>query len=332
MTASAPIAIVGAGRMGRGIALAFAYAGLPALIIDLKPRDAGQRAALAADIQREITADLDTLRELEVIDGSQADGIAARIRFAPAAAFDGLTVDAEVVFEAVPEVMAVKREAMAWMDAHFAAGTPLASTTSTFTVTELAALTARPADFLNAHWLNPAHIMPLVELSLHAGTAAGTLARVRGLLERIGKVPVTCKAAPGYIVPRLQTLLMNEAARMVEEGVASAEEIDKATRYGLGFRFASLGVAEFIDFGGSDILYYASRYLTETLGNERYASPPIVAGLMERGELGFKSGRGLSDYAGADLPALRRDILRRTLRMLDFTGLSRPPGSALPPA
>ena len=116
------------------------------------------------------------------------------------------------------------------------------------------------------HWLNPAYVIPVVELSTHPGTAAAVLARAKALMESIGKLPVVCGATPGYIVPRLQALVMNEAARMVEEGVATAEEIDKATRYGLGLRFAALGVVEFIDFGGADILHHASR---EMVGFDR---------------------------------------------------------------
>ena len=103
------------------------------------------------------------------------------------------------------------------------------------------------------HWLNPAYVIPVVEISTHPGTDAAAVARTREIMESAGKLPVVCGVAPGYIVPRLQALVMNEAARMVEEGVASAEEIDKATRFGLGLRFAALGVVEFIDFGGYDI-------------------------------------------------------------------------------
>ena len=105
--------------------------------------------------------------------------------------------------------------------------------------------------------------MPLVELSPGEHTDPAVTARLKALLEGVGKVPVVCAARPGYIVPRIQALAMNEAARMVEEGVASAEDIDKAIKYGFGFRFAVLGMLEFIDWGGGDILYYASRYLTE---------------------------------------------------------------------
>ncbi len=105
---------------------------------------------------------------------------------------------------------------------------------------------------------------------------------MKALLESIGKVPVVCAARPGYIVPRIQALAMNEAARMVEEGVASAEDIDKAINYGFGFRFAVLGLLEFIDWGGGDILYYASRYLKGALGSERYRAPEIVERNMAR--------------------------------------------------
>ena len=124
------------------------------------------------------------------------------------------------------------------------------------------------------HWLNPAYVIPVVELSATAPAPTRAVpARAKALMEAIGKLPVVWRRAPGYIVPRLQALVMNEAARMVEEGAATAEEIDKATRYGLGLRFAALGVVEFIDFGGGDILHHASRYLTDALDSERYAAP-----------------------------------------------------------
>ena len=138
-------------------------------------------------------------------------------------------------------------------------------------------------------------------------------------------MPVLCAAAPGYIVPRLQALIMNEAARMVEEGVASPEDIDRATRYGLGLRFAALGVIEFIDYGGNDILYYASRYLAERLSRERYQAPAIVERLMREGRNGLRSGEGFYDYRGRDLQAYRRDVLGRTLGQLRHAGLYRPP-------
>jgi 3-hydroxybutyryl-CoA dehydrogenase len=118
---------------------------------------------------------------------------------------------------------------------------------------------------------------------------------------------------------------MNEAARMVEEGVASAEEIDKATRYGLGLRFAALGVVEFIDFGGCDILHHASREMSASISAERYRAPAIVDRMMEEGRLGLKTGSGFYQYEGRDVGAYRLDVLSRTLGMLRHAGLWKPP-------
>jgi len=120
---------------------------------------------------------------------------------------------------------------------------------------------------------------------------------------------------------------MNEAARMIEEGAATAEEIDKATRYGLGLRFAAIGVVEFIDFGGSDILHHASREMSQSISAERYTAPPIVGQMVAKGHLGVKTGSGFYDYSGKDLGAYRRDVLSRTMGMLRHAGLWHPPAA-----
>jgi 3-hydroxybutyryl-CoA dehydrogenase len=112
---------------------------------------------------------------------------------------------------------------------------------------------------------------------------------------------------------------------MVEEGVASADEIDKAIKYGFGFRFAVLGMLEFIDWGGGDILYYASRYLTQALGNARYAAPDIVERNMREGHIGLTTGKGFLDYEKLDLEAYRTDRLKAFAAMLSFFGLTHPP-------
>jgi 3-hydroxybutyryl-CoA dehydrogenase len=148
---------------------------------------------------------------------------------------------------------------------------------------------------------------------------------VKTLLEGIGKVPVVCAATPGFIVPRIQALAMNEAARMVEEGVASAEEIDKAIRYGFGFRYAVLGLLEFIDWGGGDILYYASRYLEGALGSDRYRAPEVISNNMRDGRIGLRTGGGFLDYSGLDIDAYREKRLADMVAMLRHFGLARPP-------
>ena len=141
--------------------------------------------------------------------------------------------------------------------------------------------------------------------------------KLKQLLEAAGKVPVVCGPTPGFIVPRLQALVMNEAARMVEEGAASAEDIDKATRYGLGLRFSAIGVVEFIDYGGNDILYYASRYLAK--GQRRAVRDAPNRAKIDAGRaLGPEDRPGLLRLPRPRRPAYRKDVLARTLAALDI--------------
>ena len=182
-----------------------------------------------------------------------------------------------------------------------------------------------PERYLNAHWLNPAFLVPLVELAPGRDSDPGAVDRLKTLLLSIGKVPVLCRASPGYIVPRIQALAMNEAARLVEEGVATAEEVDKATRYGFGFRFAVLGLLEFIDWGGSDTLYHASQYLTEATGETRFATPAIVEATMAAGRTGLATGRGFYDYRAVDVHAYRQARMRAFVAQLRHMDLARPP-------
>ena len=319
------IAALGAGRMGRGIAHAFAYAGYPVTLVDLKPRPADAAAALEREARSEIEGNLALLAELGAMPAAAIPAILARIAFATVEQAPAVLRETDVAFEGVPEVMAAKQEAFAFACQHLPADALLASTTSTFLVDALRGFVAHDERFLNAHWLNPAYVVPLVELSPHDRTAGAVLDAFKALLEAIGKVPVVCAAAPGFIVPRIQALAMNEAARMVEQGLATPADIDKATRYGFGFRFAALGLVEFIDFGGNDILYYASAYLARELNDPRYAAPAIVNRLMEEGRVGLKSGEGFYDYRGRDAVAYRKDLMARMLAMLRQVGMARPP-------
>jgi 3-hydroxybutyryl-CoA dehydrogenase len=225
----------------------------------------------------------------------------------------------------VPEVVELKREVLAAASKCVTPGTIIASTTSTILVDDLSGAVEHPGRFLSVHWLNPAYLIPLVEISPGAATDPAVTARVKALLEGIGKVPVVCAATPGFIVPRIQALAMNEAARMVEQGVASAEDIDKAIRYGFGFRYAVMGLLEFIDWGGGDILYYASRYLEGALGSDRYRAPEVISRNMESGRIGMRTGAGFLDYAGLDIDAYREKRLAELVELLRHFGLARPP-------
>jgi 3-hydroxybutyryl-CoA dehydrogenase len=314
---------VGAGRMGRGIAIAFAYAGHRITLVDLRPRTPEAWARLQAEVRSEIEGALHSLVQLGTLRADQVSTLAARVQLVPAADAPAAIAAAELLFEGVPETMDAKRDAFDAINRHCRDDAIVTSTTSSILVTQLTALVRRPERFLNMHWLNPAYIVPVVELSTHPALSPDVLARTKALMEGIGKLPVVCGPTPGYIVPRLQALVMNEAARMVEEGVATAEEIDKATRYGMGLRFAALGVVEFIDFGGVDILHHASREMAGSISAERYTAPPIVGRMFEKGQLGLKTASGFHSYQGRDLQAYQRDVLARVLALLQHAGLWR---------
>jgi 3-hydroxybutyryl-CoA dehydrogenase len=322
---SASIALIGAGRMGRGLAVVFAYAGHDVALIDLKQREADQFVRLAEEARSEITGTLATLAHLGFFAATDAAAIAGRVRLVPEAEAGTVLPGAAFIFEGVPEVLDQKRAALALVSRLAGPRPVIASTTSTILVDDLAGAIEHRERFMNAHWLNPPYLMPLVELSPGSATRPEVVQALRSLLEGIGKVTVLCAARPGYIVPRIQALAMNEAARMVEEGVASAEDIDKAVKYGFGLRFAVLGLLEFIDWGGGDILYYASRYLTKALDNERYAAPEIIERNMREGHIGMKTGRGFLDYDKIDLESHRLERLAAFATLLRGFGLVRPP-------
>jgi len=326
MTSDRPaIACLGAGRMGRGIAVAFAYAGHAVTMIDVKPRTSDQFSKLESEALDEVRKTVGSLMRFGLLNESQAEAVTSRVAVAPSDASARVLGGAGLVFEGVPEVVDLKREVLAAASRHVRPDVIIASTTSTILVDDLSSAIEHPERFLNVHWLNPAYLIPLVEISPGAKTDPTVVEGVKALLEGIGKVPVVCAATPGFIVPRIQALAMNEAARMVEEGVAAPEEIDKAIRYGFGFRYAVLGLLEFIDWGGGDILYYASRYLEGALHSDRYRAPEVISNNMRDGRIGMRTGAGFLDYSGLDLDAYRERRLAAMVDLLRHFGLARPP-------
>ncbi len=308
-----PIIVLGAGRMGEGIALSFILAGQAVVLVDFKAREPGERARYYDQARSRLTTELTYLRDQRLVQTEQIASMVSRLQFTDHQEVVA-PMSGRLVFEALPEMRELKQKGLVWASQQLPENVVIASTTSTFLVSELSDFVTNPARFMNAHWLNPAHLMPLVEVSRSTKTESRYIDELYGVLKSIGKVPVLCEAAPGYIVPRLQVLLMNEAARLVEEGVASAEDIDVAMRVGLGLRYSVLGVLEFIDWGGGDTLYYASNYLCENL-DERFKSPDVIARNMKEQRRGFQDGQGFFDYAGSDLAQHRRqrsdDFLKR---------------------
>lgn len=322
------IAALGAGRMGRGIGQVFAYAGYRVDVIDFKARAPQEGARLRAAALAEIGANLALLRDLGVLDEAGRQAILGRIRVLPPAEAPAALAAANVVFEGVTETLAAKRDALARAGALARPDAIIASTTSSMLADELAALVARPERFINAHFLNPAYLIPLVEVSPARVTAQSTFTAMKALLESAGKVVVRCAPSPGFIVPRLQAAAMNEAARLVEEGVATPEDIDRAVRAGFGPRYTAMGMCEFIDYGGLDILYYAAQAMARALDAPRYEPPAIVARLMAEGKRGAREGEGLADWRGRDLAAYQKELVGRFVALYTHLRLLPPPGAA----
>lgn len=316
----APIGIIGAGRMGRGIALAYAFAGVPVLLVDAKDRDDADRQRLFSDADEELRRDLAFLARVGLLSSEQISRVMERVSYLSMAQGATELGRCDIVYEAVPERMDAKERAFRYASEVARDDAVVASTTSTFLVSDLAKRLDHPQRCINAHWLNPAHLIPLVELSCEASVDDRALALLQESLHTIGKVTVVCSASPGYIVPRIQSLALNEAARLVADGVASAEDIDKAVRNGFGPRYAVLGLLEFIDWGGGDILYYASNYLADNL-DPRYGPPDIVAENMRAGRNGVREGQGFFDYRDMDTTAYREARMTEFVQLLGHRGL-----------
>jgi 3-hydroxybutyryl-CoA dehydrogenase len=307
------VAVLGPGRIGRQIALTFALGGSAVALVDLKDRTADEAAAVFADARREIARDLRLMAEEGVISAAEIPPTLARLE--DRRGLDGLE-GCGFVQEALPELVDLKREALARVSARVAPEAIIASTSSTISPAHLVEAIEGGERFLGVHWLNPAHIIPLVEVVPGRSTDAGVVQRTIALLEKLGKTPVRCADSPGFIGPRMQALLMNEAVRLVEEGVATPEDVDRAFKAGMGFRYATVGIFEFIDWGGVDILHRASRFLATAFGDPRFEPARLVEEKVAKNELGSKTGRGFFDYSGDRREAFESAKVRALLRQL----------------
>ena len=196
---------------------------------------------------------------------------------------------ADLVVEAVPEDLELKRDLFARLDAAVPDAALLATNTSALSVAAIAAATRQPARVLGMHFFNPVHLMKLVEVVTHAGTAPESAAMAAAVVRRLGKEPIVVRDSPGFASSRLGLALGLEAMRMLEEGVASAVDIDRAMTLGYNH---PVGPLRLTDLVGLDVRLSIARYLRRTLSDERFAPPPILERLVSEGKLGRKTGQG----------------------------------------
>ncbi len=277
------IAVIGAGIMGRGIAHAAALGGYRTILEDILP--ASLRKA-----EGEIRSNLDKAVELGKVVRADADAALGRIEYA--GSVEEAARAADLVIEAVPEEMESKIEIFTLLDKICRPGTILASNTSSLSVTEIASVTYRAPKCLGMHFFNPVHKMKLIEVVRALETDDETLAAAVEVGRRMGKEVVVIKESPGFITSRINAMIGNEAFYMLQEGIASAADIDKALKLGLNH---PMGPFEMVDLVGLDTRLHILEYLHKTLG-EKFRPAPLLVEYVKAGRLGRKSGRGVFDY------------------------------------
>ena len=278
------VAVIGAGTMGHGIAQVAAMAGHDTVLCDV---DAAQLERALARIE----TTLDKGVRLGKVAEPARDGALARL--AGTGGLGEAVEGADLVIEAVPEAMALKRRIFGEVEAAAGAGTILATNTSSLSITEMAAGLAAAGRFVGLHFFNPVHIMALVEIVRGDRTNIRTLNSCFHFVEGLGKEPILVNDSPGFASSRLGIVLGLEAIRMVESGVASAEDIDKAMV--LGYRHP-MGPLRLTDLVGLDVRLGIARYLHESLGSEAFRPPALLERMVAEGRLGKKTGRGFYEW------------------------------------
>ena len=277
------VAVIGAGTMGRGIAHAAALGGYRTILEDLLP-SALRRA------ESEIRTNLDKAVEIGKVSATEAQAAFARLEYA--STVEDAARAADLVIEAVPEEMESKIEIFTLLDKICRPGTVLASNTSSLSLTEIASVTYRAPKIVGMHFFNPVHKMKLIEIVRALETDDDTLATAVAVGKRMGKEVVVIKESPGFITSRINAMIGNEAFYMLGEGIASAEDIDKALKLGLNH---PMGPFELVDLVGLDTRLHILEYLHRTLG-EKFRPAPLLQEYVKAGRLGRKSGRGVFEY------------------------------------
>ena len=302
------ITVLGAGNMGHGIAEVAALAGYTVVLRDINEE-------FVQNGYDQIEWSLGKLAEKEQISEEKADETLDRIT--PVVPVKEAVAGADVVIEAVPEVMGIKKEVYAELEEHAPERTIFATNTSSLSITELSEVTDRPTQFCGMHFFNPPIRMPLVEVISGEHSSDETLDTIEALASEMDKTPVRVhKDSPGFIVNRILVPLMNEAAWIVEDGSATVAEVDSTTKFDMGLPMGSFELADQV---GIDVGYHVLDYMHDVLG-DAYRPCPLLESKVDAEELGKKTGSGFYDYenSGAEIPsdAGREDIEHRLLAVM----------------
>lgn len=306
------IAVVGAGYMGGGIAQVFAMAGFDVTIVDANPEQTRNH------LER-LRREAQNFEAQGLFDAGSADLIRANLRAAESLA--EAVGDADLIEEALPELPEVKAPMLKSIEAAARADAIIGSNTSTLPIGDLAAGLAHPQHFLGIHFSNPAPFIPGVELIAHGGTDEAVVTTVEDVVARTGKLSARVNDKAGFVLNRLQYVLLKEAINLVEEGVATAEDIDVVVRTTFGYRLPFFGPFAIADMAGLDVYRACFRTFEEHYG-ERLAAPAMLTELVDAGRHGVKNGGGFVVPAGdqAALIAYRNTAYARLGQLLRELG------------
>lgn len=292
------VCIVGSGTMGSSIALNFAKSNIEVDLFDISDQSLERGFFL-------INAALDTLVENGLTGKGDIPTILARIR--GTTDLGTASLNTAFVIECAPENLEIKQRLFRQLESYFPETTVFASNTSSLSPTKIASVLSRKNRFIAANFWNPAHLLPLVEIMPGAETSEETVLFTREIMERIGKEPVVLsRETPGYIGNRLQFALLREALYLVDSGIASKEDVDRAVRYGIGRRLGDTGPVETADLGGTHVFAAICESLFKELCSSTEVSPALLDA-VRRGDLGYSTGRGLYEWTPEKLETVQKN-------------------------
>ncbi len=280
------VGVIGAGTMGNGIAQACAVVGIEAVMVDV------QQAAVDRGLAT-VAGSLDRLLRKEKI--SADDKAAALRRIRGSTAYDDLKA-CDLIIEAATENLELKFKILRQVDALAGPDTLVASNTSSISITTLASVMTRPEAFLGVHFFNPVPMMALVELVRGLQTSDATVAAATDFVRRLDKTPIIVKDAPGFVVNRILCPMLSEAVFVLQEGLASAEDIDNGMKLGCSHPIGPLALTDLV---GLDVLLAVMKVFHADFGDPKYRPPRLLQQMVDAGHLGRKTGRGFYDYTQA---------------------------------
>jgi 3-hydroxybutyryl-CoA dehydrogenase len=280
------VAVLGAGQMGNGIAQVCARAGYEVKMrdIDQKFIDKGM-AVIKKNLERGLKKERITQEEIDATLG-RIEGVLD---------LKDAVKDADLVIEAIPEIVKLKLDTWKEVDEVAPKHAILASNTSSISITQMAAATDRPNLFIGMHFFNPVPVMGLVEIIKGQATDDSTVKVIEDVSSKIGKDTVLVNEAPGFAVNRLLVPALNEAVFVIQEGIATVEDMDKAIKMGLNWPMGPLTLADFV---GLDTMLYIADYFVDEFKDSKYRAPALLRKMVRAGWLGRKSGKGFYDYSG----------------------------------